>query len=148
VRKSSSRSGSLPAENVAVFDANAIIALLDDEPGAEVVEEILEGEDHRCLVHVLNVCEVYYHIYRRAGKERAAKLEKILESYGFEFDDSLLPELWQEAGRLKAEWRRVSLADCFALALARQRQAALVTSDHHELDPIAEAGVCPLRFIR
>jgi len=39
----------LPAESaVYVFDACAIIALLDDEPGAEVVETLLAGENHRC----------------------------------------------------------------------------------------------------
>jgi hypothetical protein len=26
--------------------------------------------------------------------------------------------------------------------------ATLVTSDHHELDPIAQAQICPIRFIR
>jgi len=138
----------LPAENVYVFDACAAIALLDDEPGAEVVEALLEGEDRRCVIHVLNVCEVYYHVYRRAGKARAAKLENILKSYGFELVDSLVPVLWQEAGELKAEWRRVSLADCFALALTIQEKATLVTSDRHELEPIAQAGLCPFRFIR
>jgi len=120
---------------------------LDAEPGAEVVEALL-AEENRCVVHVLNVCEVYYHIYRRADKERAAKLPGILESYGFELNDSLAPALWQKAGQLKAEWRRISLADCFALALAIQEKATLVTSDHHELDRLAEANVCAFRFIR
>jgi uncharacterized protein with PIN domain len=138
----------LPAENVYVFDACAVIALLDDEAGAEVVEELLAGENHRCVIHILNVCEVYYHIYRRADKDRAAKLETILESYGFQLNNSLLSSLWQSASQLKAEWRRVSLADCFALALALGEKATLVTSDHHELDPVAQAGLCPFRFIR
>lgn len=138
----------MPAENVSVFDACALIALLDDEPGAEVVEALLAEEGHRCLVHVLNVCEVYYHVYRRADPERAAKLPGILENYGFELDDSLSMALWQEAGQLKAEWRRISLADCFALALAIREKATLVTSDHHELDRLAQADVCPFRFIR
>jgi uncharacterized protein with PIN domain len=138
----------LPAENVYVFDACAVIALLDDEAGVEVVEDLLAGENHRCVIHILNVCEVYYHIYRRADKDRAAKLETILESYGFQLDNSLRSALWQRASQLKAEWRRVSLADCFALALALEDTATLVTSDHHELDPIAQAGLCPFRFIR
>ena len=138
----------MPPESVWVFDACAVIALLDAEPGAEVVEALLAEEDHRCLVHILNVCEVYYHIYRRADKERAARLPGVLESYGFELNDSLAPALWQEAGQLKAEWRRISLADCFALALAIQERATLVTSDHHELDRIAETDLCPFRFIR
>jgi uncharacterized protein with PIN domain len=138
----------LPAESVYVFDACAIIALLDAEPGAEFVETLLAEGSHRYLIHILNVCEVYYHIYRRADKQRADKLRSVLESYGFELDGSLVPALWQEASQLKAEWRRVSLVDCFALALAIREKATLVTSDHHELDPIAEADLCPFRFIR
>lgn len=138
----------MPAESAYIFDSCAIIALLDAEPGAEVVEALLAGEGHRCVVHLLNVCEVYYHIYRRAGQQRADMLEGVLEDHGFELEDSLVPALWREASKLKAEWRRVSLVDCFALALAIQEKATLVTSDHHELDPIAAAGVCPFRFIR
>lgn len=138
----------MAAEEIYVFDACSIIALLDGEPGAEVVEALLEKDTHRCLIHVLNVCEVFYHVYRRAGAERAAGLKGVLESYGFELDDSLPAALWRTAGQLKADWRRVSLADCFALALAVRRKATLVTSDHHELDRIAQSGLCPFRFIR
>ena len=100
------------------------------------------------MIHLLNVCEVYYHLYRQAGQQRADKLRDILESYGFVLEDSLVPTLWQEAGRLKAEWRRVSLVDCFAVALTIRERATLVTSDHHELDRLAEANVCAFRFIR
>ncbi len=138
----------MPAESVYIFDACAIIALLDAEPGAEVVEALLAEERHRCVIHLLNVCEVYYHVFRSADQQRADKLRGVLESYGFEIDESLIPTLWQEASRLKAEWRRVSLVDCFALALAIREEAVLVTSDHHELDPIAEAGVCQFHFFR
>jgi uncharacterized protein with PIN domain len=138
----------LPAEQVYVFDACAVIALLDNEPGATAVEALLEVEGGRCVAHVLNVCEVYYHIARRAGTERADKLKDVLESYGFEIEDSLATELWQKAAQIKADWRKVSLADCFALALAIREKGTLVTSDHHELDPLAKAGLCEFRFIR
>lgn len=138
----------MPAKNTYIFDACAIIALLDTEPGADVVEALLAEESHRCVIHILNVCEVYYHIYRRADKQSAEKLKGALESYGFELEDSLVPALWQVASQLKAEWRRVSLVDCFALALTIREKATLVTSDHHELDPIAAAALCKFRFIR
>lgn len=137
-----------PAETVEVFDACAVIALLDGEPGAEVVEASLEERGRRCVIHVLNVCEVYYHLHRSAGQERADELPGILESFGFELEGSLWPVLWREASQLKAEWRRVSLADCFALALAIREKATLATSDHHELDRIAKASLCSVRFIR
>jgi hypothetical protein len=57
-KRSESRTASLRAEDVYIFDACAIIALLDAEPGAEVVERLLAEESHRCVIHLLNVCEV------------------------------------------------------------------------------------------
>lgn len=138
----------MPAEGIYVFDACAVIALLHREPGSEVVAEILESEANRCLLHAVNACEIYYDFYRRSGEDVAASVEKTLTDAGFELNASLSPPFWQAAGRLKAVWRRVSLADCFALALTLREQATLVTSDRHEMVPLAEAEACPIRFIR
>jgi predicted nucleic acid-binding protein len=44
--------------------------------------------------------------------------------------------------------RRVSLADCCALALARRLGACLVTADRHEFEPLLSAGVSKIEFIR
>lgn len=138
----------MAAEKVLVFDACAIIALLDAEEGAITVERLLQDPTHRCVVHAINLCEVYYHLLRSTGQERADQLELALEQYGFIVSSSLSADLWKAAGQLKASWRRVSLADCFALALAIRSGGALVTSDHHEIDRLAEAGVCKVEFIR
>ena len=133
---------------VYVFDSCALVALLQHEPGAEVVAAVLKDPRHRCLLHAVNVCEVYYDLYRRSGEEDASALEEILADLGIELVETIPSALWRTAGKLKAEWRRVSLADCLALALAILENGTLLTSDHHELDPIAQAAICPLRFIR
>lgn len=112
------------------------------------VEALLKDPANRCLIHAFNACEVYYDLCRRGDLEGAASLDAIFADYGLALLDTVPPALWRRAGDLKAEWRRVSLADCFALALAIQENATLVTSDHHELDPIADARICPIRFIR
>jgi uncharacterized protein with PIN domain len=138
----------LAAESVLVFDACALIALLEDEPGAEVVEVLLQEPAHHCLIHAVSACEVYYDLYRRGNTEDAESLETLLSEHGLRLVEMLPANLWRIAGKLKAEWRRVSLADCFALALAIHEQGSLVSSDHHELDSLAMAGVCPIRFIR
>jgi predicted nucleic acid-binding protein len=57
-------------------------------------------------------------------------------------------DFWQMAGALKATVRRISLADCFAVALAQATGGSVLTSDHHEFDPLAERGVCSVTFIR
>ena len=122
--------------------------MLQREPGAEVVAEILNDSGSRCLLHTLNACEVYYDVYRRSGEADATALEKILTTAGVELVETIPSALWKTAGKLKAEWRRISLADCFALALALLENGTVLSSDHHELDPIAKAEVCPIRFIR
>lgn len=55
---------------------------------------------------------------------------------------------WQQAGKLKVNPGKISLADCFALALAIRSGATLVTSDHHEFDRIDALDICPILFIR
>jgi hypothetical protein len=56
------------------------------------------------------------------------------------------PAFWKAAGVLKAERRRISLADCFAVTLACRLRACLVTADRHELEPLA--AEVNLLFIR
>ena len=137
----------MAAEEAYVFDACAVLAFLQAEPGAPVVSDLLE-ENRRCLVHAINACEIYYDLFRRDGEETADGLREVLEGYGFEIVEDLSFSLWKTAGKLKGSWKRVSLADCFALALTLKTSATLVTSDHHEMDSLAQAGVCPIRFIR
>jgi predicted nucleic acid-binding protein len=56
-------------------------------------------------------------------------------------------EFCERVGSIKAA-NRVSLADCFALALAGSLDAALVTSDRHELEVFASRSQYRIRFIR
>jgi uncharacterized protein with PIN domain len=137
----------LPAEGVYVFDACAVVALLQAEAGASVVRDLLDANS-RCLLHALNACEIYYDLYRRSGVEIADGLREVLAGYGFELIEDMPFALWKTAGKLKGAWKRVSLADCFAVALTLETSATLVTTDHRELDPLAQASVCPIRFLR
>jgi len=139
----------LPAEEVYVFDACAVVALLQGEEGASVASGLLLEESHRCLVHAINACaRSTTTFFAGDGEEIADGVREILEGYGFEIVEDLPFSLWKTSGRLKGAWKRVSLADCFALALALETSATLVTSDHHEMDALAQAKVCPIRFIR
>jgi hypothetical protein len=49
---------------------------------------------------------------------------------------------------MKANLRRVSLADCFAIELAARLRATILTADHHEFDVLAEQSEYAIRFIR
>lgn len=140
----------MAADPVYVFDSNAIIALLQGELGADEVSALLEkkSRQQRFLLHAVQVCEIFYDSLRRGAEDDGTNLESMLLASGFEIDLTIPSSLWRTAGRLKASLKRISLADCFALALTLHEGGTLVTSDHHELDAVQSAGICPIRFIR
>lgn len=131
-----------------ILDSSAMIALANNEPGADVVDSLLADPQNDCYTHAINLCEVFYDTIRRSDEAQALRLIADLPGLGVIERRDLDELFWQQAGRLKAIYRRVSLADCCALALTLRLNGELVTSDHHELDALAAAGVCPIKFFR
>jgi len=93
------------------------------------------------------MCEVYYEFHRASG-EIAQEAVQDLMVIGVQLRDDLSTEFWQNAGALKARYRRISLADCFAVTLAQTTGGCLLTSDHHEFDPLVALNLCTVSFIR
>ena len=116
-----------------VLDAHALMVLFNDEPGADEVEKILlraESGNPQLLMSVVNWGEIYYSIMRGASEELAdSKSHEIagmlIELVPVEAGDL---ELVRQAAVFKAT-RKMSYADCFAAALAKTRNAELVTGD-------------------
>ena len=131
-----------------VADAGALIAYLRKEPGGDVVLALLEAADITVCAHGANLAEVYYDFRRSDGEEEAQRIIDDLLAAGISFSADLGRAFWEDAARIKADYRRVSLADCFGLALARRSGGTFLTTDHHELDAIQAAGLCPIQFIR
>jgi predicted nucleic acid-binding protein len=131
-----------------VFDACALIAFASDEEGADLLETYMADDENSCFVHSLNLCEFYYQVYRHSSKSEASRIAAEFLDLGLLLRDDMDFEFLQDAGELKAIHKRVSLADCCAIALARRLDAELVTSDHHELDSLADQGVCKITFFR
>ena len=131
-----------------IFDACALIALSEREEGAILLASFLEDTENTCFVHSINLCEVYYRAYRNHSKQEAAALIEGILNLGVILRDDMDIEFLQDAGELKAIHKRVSLADCCAIALTKRLDAELVTSDHHELDALAELDVCKITFFR
>lgn len=131
-----------------VMDACALNAYLRGEPGEDVVEDILLDSDNVNLVHAVNLCEVYYDTLRDSDLTTAEQAVERIYGWGIVLRPDMDPAFWQLVGRLKVDPGKLSLADCFALALAITTGATLVTSDHHEFDPIVPLGLCPILFIR
>ena len=116
-----------------VLDAHALMVLFNDEPGAEEVEKMLlkaEKGSPRLLMSVVNWGEIYYSIMRGASQEIADS--KAHEIAGMPLElvavDARDLELVREAAIFKAT-KKMSYADCFAAALAKTRNAELVTGD-------------------
>jgi PIN domain nuclease of toxin-antitoxin system len=130
----------------AVFDASALISFLRDEPGASAVQNLLSLP--QSYVHALNLCEVYYDFWRAATQEAAESAITDLIALGIVERNDMDSEFWREVGHLKAIHRRVSLADCCALALANRLDAILVSADRHEFEPLLAAGICRIELIR
>jgi predicted nucleic acid-binding protein len=129
-----------------------MIALVKNEPGADIVEAVLIDPRNRCVAHPVNLCEVYYPIARDVGEQRAERFVQGLFDIGVTpRRDIDLPFCWEVArlrARFKAEGMRVSLADCFCIATARRLGAELLTCDHTEFDPVVPMGLCAMRFFR
>lgn len=85
---------------------------------------------------------------KAAGDIEAAKVRPELEAIGVEIVEAMDAELWQDAAQLKSQFRAVSLADCFGVALARRLDAPFITSDRHELEALEAAGAAQFLFIR
>jgi ribonuclease VapC len=113
-----------------VLDSFALLALLRDEPGGETVARLLErAGQHDQPVHMteVNYAEVQYMIRRKDGERAWAAIANELKSAPIEFhpaDRSLA----DRAAEFKAR-HKISLADAFAAALAKELQAELVTGD-------------------
>ena len=131
--------------NVFVLDACALLAVVRNEVGADIVSKVYVdtvNEKAQLLINRINLLEVYYDFYRYKGNEYADNFVLQIEQSAIqicEFDASLFPI----AGRLKAQ-HKISLADSIALAQAIKTQGALLTCDHHEFDVIE--GKEPVQF--
>jgi PIN domain nuclease of toxin-antitoxin system len=122
---------------VIILDAYAVLALLKGEPAAELVAELLDGDDEARLTAV-GVAEVIDHLVRLAGSsEDDAALD--IAQLGLADAVPVDPPLALHAGLLRARHyhrrlRAVSLADCVAAEAARRNRTAVASADPHLLD--------------
>ena len=120
-----------------MLDACALIALLKNEAGSDIVADAYkeaERGEAGIIMNRVNLLEVFYGYYRDDGKAYASNIMAGIEQSVIaisEFDKTLFPE----AGRLKASYK-ISLSDSIVLAQALVTSGKLLTADRHEFDPI------------
>src|SRR5262249_45948656 len=128
-KKNNWRKPNMPAPPV-VFDSHALLKLLRDEAGAEAVEQILTEaarRDEPAHMTEVNYAEVQY-IVRRKDGEAAWQIiarELVAAQIKFQAADRALAD---SAADFKTRFK-ISLADAFAAALAKEQNAKLVTGD-------------------
>ena len=125
------------------LDSWAVLAWLDgEEPAAKVVQQVVDRE--RPAMSWLNLVEVHYRTTRDHGRQEA---ETVLADLRPQIDENL-PGIsaMREVARLKAE-NPIALADCFAIALAAEERAALMTGDPEIIDR-AEHLPCEVKDLR
>ena len=117
---------------IKILDSWALMALFNDEPAAEEVETLLRkagAGTHKLLMCVVNWGEIYYSVMRGASAGMAEQKEREIASMPIELvavDADC--HLVRQAAIFKAT-HKISYADAFAAALAKIRDAELVTGD-------------------
>jgi predicted nucleic acid-binding protein len=115
---------------VKVLDSFALIAYFRDEQGAEMMEGLLVSagkKDNPLLMSDVNYAEVKYSIMKKDGAEAWAEAAKVLQGLPIDFHPTTRT-LADLAADFKARFK-LSLADAFAAALAKERKGELVTGD-------------------
>jgi predicted nucleic acid-binding protein len=114
----------------ACLDSWAVLAWLDgDEPAAAVVARALERE--RPAMSWINLVEVSYRLTRDHGRDEA---ERVISDLRSQINEDLPGvSAMRAVASLKAE-HPIALADCFAIALAEEDEAVLMTGDPEIVD--------------
>jgi predicted nucleic acid-binding protein len=113
-----------------VFDANAVLDLIEAGPGWRKVESLLQSARQQgslVSISVLNWGEVFYLLWQRRSEETARRTTAGLSRLPIEIVPVDLAQA-MKAGELKAI-HKIPYVDCIAAALATLQRATLVTSD-------------------
>jgi len=124
-----------------LLDTSALLALRDDEGGAERVAQLLQsaqGGKSRYLVCFMSRMEVLYRVWKDEGERNGRLADAQLQSLPIDWvpcSDALL----EQAAAIKAN-HRLSVADAWIAAAAQREGAVLVHKDpeFRALDQVAQ----------
>ena len=114
----------------AVLDSYAVLAFLFKEEGHETMLALFEkavDADRHLLIAAPNWAEIRYMVQRKVGANKWREVRSKLSGLPIHIVDAD-EGLAEIAGEIKAT-HKMSLADCFAAALARQKKLEIYTGD-------------------
>jgi len=126
-----------------VLDAGALSLFFAGDPRLIPYFNRIDQEQATGLITEINLTEYYYKTCQKIGKQAADTHYFLLRNSKLKTagDESLTRLAGLERCKQKLD---LSLADCFALALAKRENATLVTTDR-ELGKVKDV---PTKFIR
>jgi predicted nucleic acid-binding protein len=133
-----------------ILDACPMIALLDKENGWENVYQLIKRGNNgeiTLFMNIVNFLEVYYDRLK-IDIAAAYDFRYTIHNSAIQIIDLYENEIFYEAGRLKAEYRRISLADAVGIATAMYLDGVFVTCDHHELEKVEQNEAVPFLRVR
>lgn len=113
-----------------VLDSYAVLAYLQAERGGAKVKDLLKeakASDVQILLSVINLGEVLYVIERKLGYETAMNTLKDILRLPIQVAEVPLERVLA-AAHIKAQYA-IAYADTFAVALAQELEATIVTAD-------------------
>lgn len=125
-----------------VLDSWAVLAYLGDEAASEEAAELIAtAHENRTPMFMssVNAGEVWYIVAREISETDADKAISDVLSLGIELVD-INWGLTRIAASFKAK-HRMSYADCFAAALAKEHRCELVTGDNEFKQIEGEIGI-------
>lgn len=127
-----------------VLDASAVIALVRNEKGCDVVQGILSSGDP-CYIHSVNWIEVHYKIHELIHLQRADATIELLYAASVAVPEIPGDDFRRRVSAIKMSYQPLSIGDCHAVALAEQMNATVVTSDKQMS---AASGIVTVKQIR
>ncbi len=125
-----SMGNNLPETGDYVLDSYALLAYFEAEPGGEQVRRLLEAAgEGKCHLYmcVVNLGEIVYFVERERGLPKAQETLARIDELPIKVTNADRT-LTLAAAHLKMDCP-IAYADCFAAALSKIKNAALVTGD-------------------
>jgi predicted nucleic acid-binding protein len=127
------------------FDACALITVIKQEPGVEIVRDLLRRAatgEVTVYISVVNLSEVIYNFWPEKSEKQMGTLWQHIRAMPITIIREITDRIINEAARLKAR-NKMSHADAIGLATAKDLDAIFVTSDHSELEAVEQHESIP-----